>query len=252
MLRPLRVVIVVVILACITVALPAEAVTIVRPVKGVEFSSTHVLGTRWANCTGGRADGVPIRRTITPTMTTLISVNQTSGSYAWLTLWKRVPGTACHFTAVLKTPARLGGNGLVEGTQRKQNSYTTPAGTYTMTQSFGNGALPVTALPYRVTGANDYWVEDNDSPFYNSYRSSLQGGFDLADSEHLRSFGTVYRYAVVIDFNMPPTAVRHRGAGIFLHVNGPGATAGCVSVSQAAMVQVMATVKPGDLIAIGW
>jgi L,D-peptidoglycan transpeptidase YkuD (ErfK/YbiS/YcfS/YnhG family) len=33
--------------------------------------------------------------------------------------------------------------------------------------------------------------------------------------------------------------VRHRGGAIFLHVNGSGATAGCVSAPRWFMVRVM-------------
>ena len=54
-----------------------------------------------------------------------------------------------------------------------------------------------------------------------------------------------YRYSVVVNYNMPPAAVRHRGAGIFLHVKGRGATGGCVAVTRAHMQQVIATLNPG-------
>ncbi|MEU5058533.1 hypothetical protein ACFC18_48295 [Streptomyces sp. NPDC056121] len=44
-----------------------------------------------------------------------------------------------------------------------------------------------------------------------------------------------------------------RGAGIFLHVNGSGATAGCVSVPRATTDRIMSWVQPGahPRIAIG-
>ena len=47
--------------------------------------------------------------------------------------------------------------------------------------------------------------------------------------------------------------VRHRGAGIFLHVNGRGATAGCVSVPRSFMRSAMARLDPArvPVIAIG-
>lgn len=38
--------------------------------------------------------------------------------------------------------------------------------------------------------------------------------------------------------------VRGRGAGIFLHVDGEGATAGCVSVPAGAMDRVLAWADP--------
>lgn len=38
--------------------------------------------------------------------------------------------------------------------------------------------------------------------------------------------------------------MRGRGAGIFLHVNGRGATAGCVSVPADAMDRILAWADP--------
>ena len=57
---------------------------------------------------------------------------------------------------------------------------------------------------------------------------------------------------MVLDFNYWDQ-VRHRGAGIFLHVNGRGATAGCVSVPRRLMRTVMAWLDPArdPRIAIG-
>ncbi|MFF5017688.1 hypothetical protein [Streptomyces sp. NPDC001165] len=46
------------------------------------------------------------------------------------------------------------------------------------------------------------------------------------------NYPTQYAKAFVINFNWWP-ATPGRGAGIFLHVNGNGATAGCVSVPRA-------------------
>ncbi len=47
--------------------------------------------------------------------------------------------------------------------------------------------------------------------------------------------------------------VRHRGSGIFLHVNGSGATGGCVSVPRSMMVRLMRELDPAaaPVIAIG-
>ena len=49
-------------------------------------------------------------------------------------------------------------------------------------------------------------------------------------SERLQSFPQQYEYAINTSFNLDQ--VRHRGAGIFFHVNGRGATAGCVSAPR--------------------
>ncbi|GAA1392958.1 L,D-transpeptidase family protein [Luteococcus peritonei] len=204
----------------------------------------------WVACPKGRLDGVAVA--VRSTTRSVVTVNQTSRSHARVVLWKRQANRSCGFTKVFtESDARIGAGGTVVGTRRRQGTNTTPLGTYTMTTSFGLAARPATALPYRRVVAGDYWVQDNASRWYNTYRTRAQGGFRTSESENLVTYTTQYRHAVVINYNMPPTAVRHRGAGIFLHVKGRGATGGCVAVTRAHMGTVMATLSPGDLIAIG-
>ncbi|SCD94018.1 hypothetical protein GA0115246_108276 [Streptomyces sp. SolWspMP-sol7th] len=45
--------------------------------------------------------------------------------------------------------------------------------------------------------------------------------------------------------------MRGRGAGIFLHVNGKGATAGCVSVPAATMRTLLRWARPGAKLVVG-
>jgi L,D-peptidoglycan transpeptidase YkuD (ErfK/YbiS/YcfS/YnhG family) len=106
--------------------------------------------------------------------------------------------------------------------------------------------------------SGDYWVEDRQSPYYNSLRNSSAGGFRWSlpqsnkdSSEKLSSYPSQYRYAVVINFNRAPdTRVIGRGSGIFLHVKGSGATAGCVGITKDQMKIVMAYLRPNDRITI--
>jgi L,D-peptidoglycan transpeptidase YkuD (ErfK/YbiS/YcfS/YnhG family) len=179
-----------------------------------------------------------------------------SGSHANVVAWQ---WTSKGWKVVVQTTsARIGANGLVAATQRKQGTSTTPAGTFTMTEAFGIAANPGAKMSYHVVTSDDWWVEDNNSAYYNSMRRASQGGFTVTTSgvngsEHLITYTTQYRYAVVINFNRPPNAVRYRGAGIFLHVNGPGATAGCVSVPLSTMLAIVKWLDPAQhpRIAIG-
>jgi L,D-peptidoglycan transpeptidase YkuD (ErfK/YbiS/YcfS/YnhG family) len=180
------------------------------------------------------------------------------GTYATVVAYQRVGTT---WKAVISTTAaRIGSGGLVSPTSRKQGTGTTPTGTYTMTEAFGIHTDPGTKMPYHRVTSDDYWVQDNASAYYNTLRSASQGGFrpwlpssSPDSSEHLIDYSPEYTYAVVIDFNRPPDAVRHRGSGIFLHINGSGATAGCVSVPAATMTALMLWLDPAQhpRIAIG-
>ncbi|MEV6839112.1 L,D-transpeptidase family protein [Streptomyces sp. NPDC051133] len=163
----------------------------------------------------------------------------TSGTLAWWDLkdgqWVQA-GTA---------PARFGANGLVEGASRKQGTDTTPTGLYDLPFGFGTKAAPTgTTVAYRAVKDDSWWCQDNDSQSYNRWVEPLPGDCRASESEHLSAYATQYAYALVIGFNYD-RPVRGRGAGIFLHVNGNGATAGCVSVPQDAMQRILQWAEPG-------
>ncbi|MER7174560.1 L,D-transpeptidase family protein [Streptomyces mesophilus] len=185
--------------------------------------------------------------------TQLITV-EAGGSYATVTAWAK---GAAGWKSVLSTRAgRVGSKGVVPGSTRRQGTYTTPGGTYTLTEGFGLEPGG-TSMPYTRVNSTHWWVQDPESKFYNQMRTEAGADFPLTTSgergsEHLVDYPTQYAKALVIDFNRWP-ATPGRGAGIFLHVNGKGATAGCVSVPRATMDAIMRWIKPGahPRIAIG-
>ncbi len=146
--------------------------------------------------------------------------------------------------------ARLGYGGLVVGTKRVQGTGTTPAGAYLITQAFGRQADPGTLLPYTKVGRNHWWVEDRRSAYYNQMRLGTQGGFALKTtgynaSERLWYMGAQYDYAAVVDFNRPNPVIG-RGAGIFLHALGTGATGGCIAIRVDRMRATLRWLKPAQ------
>ena len=210
--------------------------------------------SNWRACVR-TLDGIETK--ISRSQRTVIIVNQRSRTYARVSFWVRRSG-ACSLTRkFLSTSARIGRNGTVDGSKRKQGSGTTPRGTYTITETFGNGPAPYTSMPYHQVRKGDYWVEDNQSRHYNNLRNSAAGGFrwwlksGVNQSENLRAFGAQYRYVAVINFNRAPDKrVAYRGAGIFLHVKNGRATAGCIAISATQMKQVLRYLRPGDKITI--
>ncbi|MFW6600507.1 L,D-transpeptidase family protein [Propionibacteriaceae bacterium Y2011] len=211
--------------------------------------STPAHSTAWRSCTatvaGKRVDVSASQRTV-------MIVDQTSKTYATFSHLTRT-NTNCGFLRVVYTTARLGYGGTVWWSDRRQNTGTTPRGSFLMTESFGNGSAPTTQMPYRVTTNDDYWVLDQKAALsiYNEPRKGSAGGFDKHEAERLRDFTTQYRLAVVFDFNRKSNPkVMGRGGGIFLHVHGSGATAGCVSVTLTEMQIVMRYLKAGDKVVI--
>ena len=187
----------------------------------------------------------------------VITVNRTSRTRARITIWSRTDRG--WVKRIQSSKARLGYGGLVAGRQRKQGTGTTPTGTYTLPMAFGrhsrNGAWD---LPYKKFDGDDYWVQDNASKHYNRYRDKDAGGFRWwltsgeNTSERLADYPKQYEMAIVIGFNYAHP-VRHRGAGIFLHVNGKDSTAGCVSAPRSIIRSAMIRLHPRNkpVIAIG-
>ncbi|MEV8535899.1 L,D-transpeptidase family protein [Streptomyces sp. NPDC051211] len=142
------------------------------------------------------------------------------------------------------TKARFGAKGLTEGTTRRQGTNTTPAGLYELPYAFGIRRAPAgTAYRYRPVRADSWWCQDNASTAYNRWVEPLPADCAPGEAEHLVTYGKQYAHALVIGFNYE-RPVRGRGAGIFLHVNGEGPTAGCVSVPERAMRRILRWADP--------
>ncbi|MGW5271881.1 L,D-transpeptidase family protein [Streptomyces sp. NPDC004044] len=162
----------------------------------------------------------------------------TTGTVSWWDLqagkWVRA-GSA---------PARFGAKGLTEGDKRVQGTNTTPTGLYDLPYAFGTEPVPAgTRYPYRRAGDRSWWCQDNAARAYNRWVEPLPADCGAGEAEHLVAYPKQYARALVVGFNYD-RPVRGRGAGIFLHVNGSGATAGCVSVPAPSMDRILAWADP--------
>ncbi|MEV0778817.1 L,D-transpeptidase family protein [Streptomyces sp. NPDC050428] len=161
------------------------------------------------------------------------STAATTGRVTW---WDR---SGDRWVAAGSAEARFGSGGLVAGTERVQGTSTTPTGLYDLPYAFGIRQAPKgTRYPYRPVTDRSWWCQDNDSRAYNRWVEGLPADCRAGEAEKLTDYGTQYAHALVIGFNYD-RPVRGRGAAIFLHVNGKGATAGCVSVPAEAMSRIL-------------
>jgi L,D-peptidoglycan transpeptidase YkuD (ErfK/YbiS/YcfS/YnhG family) len=189
-----------------------------------------------------------VRVALRPSTQQVVTVNHTSGYHARIAFWVRRHDRWRRMYYV--RDGRIGYGGLAEPKKRHQGTGTTPLGTVRLISSFGrHPRSPGWHLPYRRIHNGDYWVEDNGSRFYNRYRNKAQGGFrwwlptsNVNSSERLQDFPQQYEYSIVTSYNRDQ--VRHRGAGIFLHVNGDSATAGCVSAPRSFLRRMMWHLDP--------
>jgi L,D-peptidoglycan transpeptidase YkuD (ErfK/YbiS/YcfS/YnhG family) len=116
----------------------------------------------------------------------------------------------------------------------------TPAGKYGFGTMFGQRANPGVKFPYRQADSQSVWVDDVKSPYYNTWQENA-----ALSGEHLASsaYATAYAYAAAIAYNVNPI-VKGKGSAIFLHVSTGGGTAGCVSVAQSNLLQVLRWLDP--------
>jgi L,D-peptidoglycan transpeptidase YkuD (ErfK/YbiS/YcfS/YnhG family) len=124
----------------------------------------------------------------------------------------------------------VGRTGLAAPGAKREGDGHTPSGVYQIGTAFGYEPQIETGLAYRRATADDFWVDDPDSPQYNRWVT----GPPMAKSfERLRRDDDLYKYAAVIEYNTDPV-VPGRGSAIFLHVWGgrDSPTAGCVALSE--------------------
>ncbi|MFF8658540.1 L,D-transpeptidase family protein [Streptomyces huasconensis] len=208
------------------------------------------LGT--AGAAPGAAPPLPERMADTGGGSQLITAEAprataTTGTLTW---WDRRGG---RWVVAGSAPARFGANGLTEGASRTQGTRTTPTGLYGLPYAFGIAPKPEgVRYPYRRVTKESWWCQDNGSGAYNRWSEPRASDCRATEAEHLITYGTQYAHALVTDFNYA-SPVRGRGAGIFLHVDGEGATAGCVSVPAEAMRALLRWADPdrGPHLAIG-
>jgi L,D-peptidoglycan transpeptidase YkuD (ErfK/YbiS/YcfS/YnhG family) len=191
-----------------------------------------------------------VRVDLRPQTRQVVTVNHSRGYHARIGFWVLRHHRWSRVYAV--RDGRIGYGGLVAPANRVQGSGTTPLGTVRLISAFGRHPRgDGWDLPYRRVHRGDYWVEDNQSRFYNRLRNKAQGGFrwwipasDTNSSERLTDFPQQYEFSIVTSYNLDQ--VRHRGAGIFLHVNGGGATAGCVSAPRLFLRRMMWRLDPAE------
>ncbi|MBZ6110248.1 MULTISPECIES: L,D-transpeptidase family protein [Streptomyces] len=167
----------------------------------------------------------------------------TTGTLTW---WDREGGADGRWVRAGSAPARFGAAGLADGATRAQGTNTTPTGLYDLPYAFGvEAAPPGTAYRYRPVREDSWWCQDNASRSYNRWTEPRPADCRAAEAEHLITYAEQYAHALVVGFNYD-RPVHGRGAGIFLHVNGRGATAGCVSVPAEAMRRVLRWADPRE------
>jgi L,D-peptidoglycan transpeptidase YkuD (ErfK/YbiS/YcfS/YnhG family) len=139
--------------------------------------------------------------------------------------------------------ARYGYRGLATASAKREGDGKTPMGQYKVPFAFGNSAKPKgTKIEYRRVAAKNQWCSKSSSKQYNTWMKTPNKSCPAKGSEVLSRYRTQYAHSLVVDYNAK--RAKNRGSAIFMHVNGKGSTAGCVSVTKSQMATTMKWLDP--------
>ncbi|PGF05360.1 cell surface protein [Bacillus toyonensis] len=127
--------------------------------------------------------------------------------------------------------------------QANESVSRTPRGAHSLGFAFGT-SNPGTNLPFRQITPNSYWISNVNDDQYNTWQERDNSS---SQDEHLIKETVAYKYGIVINYNTS-NPVKGGGSGFFLHVSNGRSTAGCVSVPQAKMVELMQKLHGGAYI----
>jgi L,D-peptidoglycan transpeptidase YkuD (ErfK/YbiS/YcfS/YnhG family) len=170
--------------------------------------------------------------------------------------------------------SRVGRSGVRPIDLRRSGDGTTPAGVFPLGRMtawdgqvfsvFGNSPDPgVTAGPYRSVRYGDCFGATANHPDYGHLVFRTPANCPGPDDEYLPAVTGAYEHAALIGANMEPDVSGDApgeipyASAIFLHrfsFDASGATkptAGCVSLGHADLVNVLRSLRPGVLFAIG-
>jgi L,D-peptidoglycan transpeptidase YkuD (ErfK/YbiS/YcfS/YnhG family) len=145
-------------------------------------------------------------------------------------------------------PVALGRGGVKAN--KREGDGGTPRGTFQPQRLWWRAdrhCRPHTFLPVRAIRPEDAWCED---PADRHYNRPVRLDQDHAGDRLLRD-DHLYDFVIEIDHNTRPR-IAGRGSAVFLHLarKNFAPTAGCVAMTKAAMLQLLARIGPNTRIVI--
>ena len=136
---------------------------------------------------------------------------------------------------VKQTPivAGIGKNGFSLPNQKVEGDGKSPTGIFRLGKLFSYEKRLHTLLENQQTTKDDKWIDDPNSPDYNTY---INGSTDAKSYENLLLNNDAYKYCTVIEYNTNPI-VKEKGSAIFFHlgIKKPYSTLGCVAINEESM-----------------
>lgn len=134
----------------------------------------------------------------------------------------------------------LGRGGVIDAARKREGDGGTPTGLLPLRRLHYRAdrlAIPRSPLPRNPIAPDDLWCDD---PVHESYNRLVRRPFTASHEEMWRS-DELYDIVGELGWNDAPV-VPGRGSAIFLHLARPdyGPTAGCVALSCADLLEVLA------------
>jgi len=154
-------------------------------------------------------------------------------------LQKTDKGWTVVFSGIQST---LGKKGFAKPSEKKEGDWKTPSGIFRLGLVFGYAPKMETMMPYRQATENDFWVDDTDSPQYNTW---VNGAPDAKSFEKMKRKDHLYKMGFVVEYNTDPI-VKGDGSAIFFHIwRKPGSfTAGCVAMAEEDIAKIIRFLDP--------
>lgn len=174
------------------------------------------------------------------TSSQIVTVVSTRGSYGELVFWEK--NNQGNWSEIDRVAARLGQNGLKSASEVYEMDKCTPTGIYTLTEAFGINSNPGSGVTYRQLDGTEYWVDDENSQYYNTMQFGDPNG-RWSSAEKLTDYPGYYNYSLVIDYNRWPV-VPGKSSAIFIHCDMGIYTYGCVAIPQQNLVNLLKRLDP--------
>lgn len=133
---------------------------------------------------------------------------------------------------------------------KREGDGATPIGRWPVREVFyrrDRSLPPRTRLPLRAIRPDDGWCDEVSDRNYNRRVRHPYA----ASAEHLARSDHLYDLIVVLGYNDRPR-IRGRGSAIFMHLARPDRepTAGCIALSRRDLLALVASLRPGDHVAV--
>lgn len=142
----------------------------------------------------------------------------------------------------------IGRSGLIHENTKREGDGFTPTGFFGLGTLFSYESSIQSQLPFTQSTSEDKWIDDTASVDYNKH---IRGTTNAKSFENLLLKSIHYKYCMVIEYNTNPV-VKGKGSAIFFHVADEkySATAGCVAIKEADMLQYLNWLQPNKRKAI--